>query len=69
MEREMRSTEVRAKLINDATMVISLHHIVGTFNLGTHVQCTCGAIVRCEDWIRHVAEIIVDRSERIENKE
>lgn len=69
MEREMRSTTVRAKLIDDAAMVISLHHIVGTFNFGTHVQCLCGAIVRCDDWHRHVAEIIVDRSERIENKE
>ena len=69
MEREMRSAELRQKLIDDASLVISLHHIVGTFNLGTHVQCVCGAIVRCDDWYRHVAEIIVDRSERIENKE
>lgn len=69
MEREMRSATVRAKLIDDASLVISLHHIVGTFNLGTHVQCVCGAIVRCDDWYRHIAEIIVDRSERIENKE
>lgn len=65
----MRSKAVRAKLIDDASLVISLHHIVGTFNLGTHVQCVCGAIVRVEDWYRHIAEIVVDRSERIENKE
>lgn len=65
----MRSTAVRAKLIDDAAMVISLHWIVGTVNLGTHVQCVCGAIVRCDDWFRHIAEIVVDRSERIENKE
>ena len=69
MEREMRSATVRERLIDDASLVISLHHIVGTFNLGTHVQCVCGAIVRAENWYRHVAEIIVDRSERIENKE
>lgn len=69
MESEMRNTTVRAKLIDDASLVISLHHIVGTFNLGTHVQCVCGAIVRCDDWYRHIAEIVVDRSERIENKE
>lgn len=65
----MRSKAVRAKLIDDASLVISLHHIVGTFNLGTHVQCVCGAIVGCDDWYRHIAEIVVDRSERIENKE
>lgn len=69
MEREMRSAGLRQKLIDDASLVISLHHIVGTFNLGTHVQCVCGAIVRAENWYRHVAEIIVDRSERIENME
>lgn len=65
----MRSTKLRAELINDASMVISLHHIIGTFNLGTHVQCVCGAIVRCDDWYRHIAEIIVDRGERIEDME
>ena len=65
----MRSKSVRAKLIDDASLVISLHHIVGTVNLGTYVQCVCGAIVRPDDWYRHIAEIIVDRSERIENME
>ena len=65
----MRSAELRRRLINDATMVISLHHIVGTVNLGAYVQCVCGAIVRPNDWYRHVAEIIVDRNERIENME
>lgn len=65
----MRSKAVRAKLIDDASQVISLHHIVGTFNLGTHVQCVCGAIVRCDDWYRHIAEIVVDRSEKIETEE
>ena len=65
----MRSTGLRAKLINDATKVISLHNIVRLWNFGTHVQCTCGAIVELDDWNRHIAEIIVDRSERIENME
>lgn len=65
----MRSTGLRAKLIEETSMVISLHHIVGTFNLGTHVQCVCGAIVRCDDWYRHIAEIIVDRNAMLENKE
>ena len=69
MEFEMRSAQLRRKLVEETSLVISLHHIVGTFNLGTHVQCVCGAIVRAEDWYRHIAEIIVDRSERIENKE
>ena len=69
MEPEMRSTGLRAKLIEETSMVISLHHIVGTFNLGTHVQCVCGAIVRCDDWYRHIAEIIVDRNAMLENKE
>ena len=50
-------------------MVISLHHIVGTLNLGTHVQCVCGAIVRRDDWYRHVAEIVVDRNAMLENRE
>ena len=50
-------------------MVISLHHIVGTVNLGTYVQCVCGAIVRPDDWYWHVAEIIVDRNDTLENKE
>ena len=62
----MRSTAVRAKLIDDASLVISLHHIVGTFNLGTHVQCVCGAIVRIDDWNRHIGETIVDRGETFE---
>ena len=52
----MRSAELRRKLVEETSMVISLHHIVGTFNLGTHVQCVCGAIVRCDDWYRHVKE-------------
>lgn len=69
MEPEMRSTTLRAKLIDDAAMVISLHWIVRMVNFGTHAQCSCGAFVRREDWNRHIAEIIVDRSERIENKE
>lgn len=63
----MRSTKLRAELINDASMVISLHHIVRMFN--THVQCTCGEFVRIDDWNRHIAEIIVDRSEKIETEE
>lgn len=66
----MRSTAVRAKLIDDASLLISLHHIVGTFNLGTHVQCACGHT--SDNMLthnRHVAEIIVDRSELIENME
>lgn len=50
-------------------MVLSLHHIVGTVNLGTHVQCVCGVIVRPNDWHWHVAEIIVDRNDMLENKE
>lgn len=54
MEFEMRSAELRRKLVKETSMVISLHHIVGTFNLGTHVICVCGAIVRCDDWYRHV---------------
>ena len=65
----MRSTAVRAKLIEDAAMVISLHWIVRMVNFGTHVQCSCGAFVRREDWNRHIAEIITDRNERIENME
>ena len=65
----MRSTTLRAKLIDDASLVISLHWIVRMVNFGTHAQCSCGAIVRREDWTRHIAEIIVDRSERIENME
>lgn len=65
----MRSTAVRAKLIDDASMVMCLHRIVRMVNFGTHAQCSCGAIVRREDWTRHIAEIVVDRSERIENKE
>lgn len=67
MEREMRSTKLRAELIDDASLVISLHYIVRMLNFGTHVQCVCGAIVRKSDWNRHVAEIVVDRSEIIEN--
>ena len=63
----MRSTAVRAKLIDDASMVMCLHCIVRTMNFGTHAQCPCGAIVRREDWTRHIAEIIVDRSEIVEN--
>ena len=62
----MRSASVRAKLIDDASLVISLHHIVRMVNFGTHVQCVCGAFVRREDWNRHIAEIIVDRGETIE---
>ena len=65
----MRSTAVRAKLIDDASMAMCPHWIVRMVNFGTHAQCSCGAIVRREDWTRHIAEIIVDRSERIENKE
>lgn len=65
----MRSTAVRAKLIDDASMAMGLHWIVRTMNFGTHAQCSCGAIVRREDWTRHIAEIVVDRSERIENME
>ena len=65
----MRSTAVRAKLIDDASLVISLHWIVRRVNFGTHVECSCGAFVRLEDWNRHIAEIIMDRSERIENME
>lgn len=63
----MRSTAVRAKLIDDASMVISLHWIVRMVNFGTHVQCSCGAFVSRDDWNRHIAEIIVDRSEIVEN--
>ena len=69
MEREMRSAELRRKLVEETSMVISLHHIVGTVNLGTHVQCVCGAIVRPDDWYWHVAEIVVDRNAMLENKE
>ena len=65
----MRSAQLRRKLVEETSMVISLHHIVGTVNLGTYVQCVCGAIVRPDDWNRHIAEIITDRSERIENME
>ena len=65
MEFEMRSAELRRKLVEE----ISLHHIVGTVNLGTYVQCVCGAIVRPDDWYRHVVEIIVDRNDMLENKE
>lgn len=65
----MRSTGLRAKLIDDAAMVISLHWIVRMVNFNTHVQCSCGAFVRRDDWNRHIAEIIVDRSERIEDME
>lgn len=65
----MRSAELRRKLVEETSMVISLHHIVGTFNLGTHVQCVRGAIVRCDDWYRHVAEIVVDRNAMLEDKE
>lgn len=50
-------------------MVISLHYIVRMVNFGTHVQCSCGAFVRRDDWNQHIAEIIVDRSERIEDME
>lgn len=60
---------MRAKLVEDAAMVISLHYIVRMLNFGTHVQCSCGAFVRRDDWNRHIAEIIVDRSERIEDME
>ena len=65
----MIGAELRGKLVEETSMVISLHHIVGTFNFGTHVQCVCGAIVRCNDWYRHVAEIVVDRNAMLENKE
>ena len=65
----MRSTVVRAKLIDDAAMVISLHWIVRMLNFNTHVQCSCGAIVRRDDWYRHVAEIVVDRNAMLEDKE
>lgn len=63
----MRSKAVRTKLIDDASMVISLHYIVRMLNFGTYIQCSCGAFVRTEDWNRHIAEIIVDRGEIIEN--
>lgn len=60
---------MRAKLIDDATMVISLHYIVRMLNFNTYIQCSCGAFVRRDDWNRHIAEIIVDRGERIEDME
>ena len=63
----MRSTAVRAKLIDDASMVMCQHWIVRMMNFGTHAQCSCGAIVKRDDWNRHVAEIIADRSEIVEN--
>ena len=69
MEREMRSAELRRKLVEETSMVISLHHIVRMMNFGTHVQCVCGAIVRQDDWNRHVAEIVVDRNAMLEDKE
>jgi hypothetical protein len=62
----MRSTAVRAKLIDDATMSISLHHILRMLSFGTHVQCTCGAIVRIDDWNRHIGKTIVDKCETFE---
>ena len=65
----MIGAELRRKLVEETSMVISLHHIVGTYNFGTHVQCVCGAIVRRDDWYRHVAEIVVDRNAMLENKE
>ena len=65
----MRSAELRRKLVEETSMVISLHHIVGTYNFGTHVQCVCGAIVRRDDWNRHIAEIVVDRNAMLEDKE
>lgn len=65
----MRSVTVRAKLINGATPVISLHSIVCMRNFGTHGQCSCGAIVRLDDWGRHISEIVAAGSERIESKE
>lgn len=58
---------MRAKLVEDAAMVISLHYIVRMLNFNTYIQCSCGAFVRTEDWNRHIAEIIVDRGEIIEN--
>lgn len=65
----MIGAELRQKLVEETSMVISLHHIVGTLNFGTHVQCVCGAIVRRDDWNRHIAEIVVDRNAMLENKE
>ena len=65
----MIGAELRRKLVEETSMVISLHHIVGTFNFGTHVQCVCGAIVRRDDWYRHVAGIVVDRNAMLEDKE
>ena len=65
----MIGAELRRKLVEETSMVISLHHIVGTYNFGTRVQCVCGAIVRRDDWYRHVAEIVVDRNAMLENKE
>ena len=50
-------------------MVLGLHHIVRMVNFGTHVQCVCGAIVRRDDWYRHVAEIVVDRNAMLEDRE
>lgn len=67
MECEMRSMTVRAKLIND-TMVVSLHNIVCMKNFGTHIQCSCGAIVRLDDWGRHISEIVIAGSEKIETE-
>ena len=65
----MIGAELRRKLVEETSMVISLHHIVGTYNFGTHVQCVCGAIVRRDDWNRHIAEIVVDRNAMLEDKE
>lgn len=62
----MRSTAVHAKLVDDTTMSISLHHILRMMNFGTHVQCACGAIVRIDDWNRHIGKTIVDRGETFE---
>lgn len=63
----MRTTEMRRKLIEETMRVQSRHRIVRMVNFCTHVQCSCGAIVKRDDWNRHVAEIIVDRSGIVEN--
>lgn len=58
---------MRRKLIEETMRVLSRHHIVRMLNVGTHLQCSCGEIVRRANWNQHVAERIVDRSEIVEN--
>lgn len=57
---------MRRKLIEETMQVLSQHYIVHTMN---YIQCSCGAFMRWDDWDRHVAEIIVDRSEKVETEE